>query len=307
VARRSFLLISTSLLLSLSAAAVTAQSGPCPNGMVRPADAPQCCWPEQHWSQTTQRCEGSPRCPAQFIPEDSGCVAAPAPVEGMVRVPAGPFLRGSLEGYHDERPQRQITLDAFWIDLYEVTVAEYRACVEAEVCEAPAVGTSYHNWGRPDRDKHPVNGVSWQQAVTFCQWKGKRLPTEAEWEKAARGVDGRLFPWGDEAASCALTVMTQEERGCGQDRTWEVGSHPRGKSLYGAHDMAGNVWEWVADWYSPTAYADAPAANPRGPERGRLRVHRGGAWFNTGASLRAAMRNAEPPQSGGYIGFRCAR
>ncbi|RME43920.1 MAG: hypothetical protein D6795_18690 [Deltaproteobacteria bacterium] len=236
----------------------------------------------------------------------------------MVSVPAGPFWRGSCnesstpscgpgeEGYTkpidlDETPLREITLDAFWIDRTEVTVGAYRACVNAGVCAEPAHG-QYCNWGVPGREDHPINCVSWKDAVDFCAWEGKELPTEAEWEKAARGTDGRKYPWGNEEPHC--------DRGNFDDcvgSTTAVGSYPAGASPYGALDMAGNVEEWVADWYSSSYYASSPAENPEGPDTGTGRVSRGGAWSYASA-LRAADRDVFSPSTRPYfLGFRCRR
>ena len=226
----------------------------------------------------------------------------------MVEVPAGSFLRGSRagEGADDERPQKRIHLDGFHIDQHEVTVAQYRKCVLAGGCTAPDAGM-YCNWGESDREDHPVNYVEWEQARKYCKWAGKRLPTEAEWEKAARGTDGRTYPWGSEAASCERAVMIKGVDGCGKDRTWPVGSKsPKGDSPYGAQDMAGNVREWVSDWYGEDYYASSPERNPQGPSSGDERVVRGGSWVNDDA--RAACRDSfTPTNRNGSVGFRCVR
>jgi serine/threonine protein kinase len=231
----------------------------------------------------------------------------------LVLVAAGSFLRGSAagegegEGEGDERPQRSMHLDAFYIDKQEVTVARYRKCVRAGTCTAPDTG-GYCNWGKSDREDHPVNCVNWEQARRYCAWAGGRLPSEAEWEKAARGTDGRRYPWGSEGATCARAVMAAA--GCWKDRTWPVGSKPSGDSPCGAQDMAGNVWEWVNDWYGKDYYASSPARNPPGPSSGNWRVVRGGSWIEFAGSVRAAYRFYSSPPAFRFnhvVGFRCAR
>ncbi|MEM9455848.1 MAG: SUMF1/EgtB/PvdO family nonheme iron enzyme [Myxococcota bacterium] len=234
----------------------------------------------------------------------------------MVEVPGGEFEMGS-NAFSNEQPIRQVWVDTFWIDETEVTVEAYKECVDAGVCTEPSTGT-YCNWsqGGPvaGRENHPVNCVSWFQAEAYCEWvQGgtKRLPTEAEWEKAARGTDGRVYPWGDTPQpSCDRLVMSDAAAGgagCGTGATWEVGSMPLGASPYGVQDMAGNVWEWVADWYG---YYDAGETNnPVGPRNGTSRVLRGGSWFFDFTSIfRAAYRDSnDPTDSGNGVGLRCAR
>ncbi len=232
--------------------------------------------------------------------------AAP-PVAGMVQVPGGAFVRGS-DQKRDEQPQQSVVLEAFWIDIYEVTVSQYAQCVSERQCTAPATGR-YFNWGVEGRQEHPINGVDWFQAAQYCAWANKRLPTEAEWEKAARGTDGRLYPWGNAPASCEYAVMEDGGDGCGLDGTWPVGSKPKGVSPYGVHDMAGNVYEWTADWYGSGHYTQAQAHNPQGPAYGTERAVRGGSWsWSVMSSVRAADRHFEVPTDADYHrGFRCAR
>ncbi len=228
----------------------------------------------------------------------------------MVYVPAGEFLMGSDEGYDDEKPVHDVYLDAYWIDRTEVTNAQYRQCVEGGACPEPEC------WGddRFNGPDHPVVCVSWEDAVAYCQWAGARLPTEAEWEKAARGTDGREYPWGDTFDGTRLNYCDAncefEHKDTGVDdgyaQTAPVGSYPAGASPYGALDMAGNVWEWVANWYAEGYYGRSPERNPTGPESGEARVLRGGSWLNYSSRARCAYRNRDIPDDGfSSSGFRC--
>ena len=245
---------------------------------------------------------------AALLGADGTCQLLPG---DMVEVPAGEFTMGSIIGDPDEAPVHSVYLDAFWIDRTEVTVDAYAACVEAGACSRGNSSSSC-NWNRTDRGDHPVNCVTWKQAHDYCAWVGARLPTEAEWEKAARGTDARTYPWGEATPTCDLAVMWDAAVGgfgCDQNRTQPVGSRPSGASPYGAVDLIGNVWEWVNDWYGATYYAEAPAANPTGPENGTYRVLRGGSWFDDDPSeLRASFRyGTNPAYSLINDGFRCAR
>ena len=219
--------------------------------------------------------------------------------EGMVYVPAGPFWMGCNKALDplcepDEEPYHEVYLDAYCIDEREVTVEEYEKCVNAGKCRRTVMGGDC-NFARKDRRGHPVNCVNLKKAEMFCEWKGKRLPTEAEWEKAARGLDGRVYPWGNVTATCGHTVMMEEEeeeKGCGKGSTWPVGSHPQDISPYGVKDMGGNVSEWVFDRYDPRYYAHSPKENPRGSYRANMNVLRGGNWKGQGPRLfRASDRN----------------
>ena len=250
---------------------------------------------------------------------------APDAGPDMVLVPAGEFARGDDGGEPDERPRRRLTLAGFALDRTEVTVGAYKQCMAAGACEKRDLPAS-------EKDAAlPVTGVSWNDAARYCAFAGKRLPTEAEWEKAARGPDGRRYPWGD-AFSCARGNFgtyggdgrCAEEGAPGAPRA--VGSFPDGASPYGALDLAGNVWEWVADRYDPGYYRRAPAHDPIGPlgppgpagspgpagaprpAPPELRVLRGGGCCSIFGLPRAADRLALPEDYRDVdIGFRCAR
>ena len=215
----------------------------------------------------------------------------------MVFVPPGEFIMGD----------HTVTLDAFWIDKTEVTNAMYAKCVEAGPCRPPSSDfsrTRTRYYGNAEFDNYPVIFVSWNDANDFCAWAGGRLPTEAEWEKAARGTDGRQFPWGDDDPAGGDGLLNYRA----QDTT-AVGAYPNGASPYGALDMAGNVSEWVADWLSLDYYANPPASNPSGPDSGQYRVWRGGSWANpsTEGILTYSRTGNLPTDSSAGIGFRCAR
>jgi formylglycine-generating enzyme required for sulfatase activity len=221
----------------------------------------------------------------------------------MVYVPAGSFLRGSAaeEGKPDEYPQRRIYLDAFWIDRYEITAGQYwMFCQATRRRMLPQMVLMQNN--------HPVVRVNWNDAFAYARWAGKRLPTEAEWEKAARGTNGRCFPWGDtwDSDRCANRVLTTSS-GIPLSGTQPIASYPSDISPYGVMDMAGNAAEWCADYYSPNYYVDAPERNPQGPPAGNLRVTRGGAWsFIDVRFFRCANRNPFPPRREDIgLGFRC--
>ncbi len=234
------------------------------------------------------------------------CAYTPTPIE-MVRVPEGPFTRGVSDGQGDERPPTTVTLDTFWIDRHEVTQADYDACVLSGSCDAPECGSG----GALNQD-NPVTCVSWSDARDYCAWAGKRLPTEAEWEKAARGTDARLYPWGDTPEpNCDLAVVGAAGEEVCPSVLASVGSKPGGASPYGALDMAGNAAEWVYDEYNEDAYAALPVGFPGAweadPQAGE-RVVRGGAYFEEGYEVSAVNREAASAESReqGHVGFRCA-
>ncbi|MBI5529083.1 MAG: SUMF1/EgtB/PvdO family nonheme iron enzyme, partial [Deltaproteobacteria bacterium] len=216
-------------------------------------------------------------------------------------VPAGSFQMGcnsavDTECDGDENPYHAVSVPAFKVDKYELTVGEYQACVDAGGCTAAGTGGSC-NYGVSGRDSHPINCVDWTQAKAYCTWAGKRLPTEAEWEKAARGTDGRKYPWGNDALDCDHAVHSVSP--CSNSSTAPVGSKPAGVSPYGAEDMVGNVWEWVEDWYHDS-YTGAPADGSAWvTPTGTYRVLRGGSWGGDGAGgLRASDRDWSTPTSG---------
>jgi formylglycine-generating enzyme required for sulfatase activity len=227
------------------------------------------------------------------------------PVDGMemVGVPAGEFTMGSNKGRADEGPPHSVYLDAFYIDKFEVTNAQYRMCVNAGICVRPAKPEYYDNL---DLEQHPVVNVTRSWVKTYCGWAGKRLPTEAEWEKAARGTDGRTYPWGE-----GIDCEHAQYKDCG-GQTVPVGSKPEGASPYGAQDMAGNVWEWVSDRYEEDYYQTSPESNPKGPETWSAWmdawVIRGGSWSEESAYVRSSYRSWYNPDAQYYnLGFRCVR
>jgi formylglycine-generating enzyme required for sulfatase activity len=239
-----------------------------------------------------------------------------SPVDGMsmVCVPAGEFLMGSPDAdkYADnaEKPRHSVYLDSFWIDRTEVTNAMYALCVQAGVCRQH---TKTHSdtrgkyYGNPQYDDYPVIYVDWDDANAYCQWAGRQLPSEAQWEKAARGTDGRIYPWGSAEPNSSLLNFDRIK-----GDTTAVGSYPSGASPYGALDMAGNVWEWVADWFDDNYYSVYPTDdwphNPDGPEIGVVRGLRGGSWNNNLDFVRAIHRDwSDPTARIDLYGFRCSR
>jgi len=221
----------------------------------------------------------------------------------MVYVPSGKFTMGSDSGDPDESPVHTVYLDGFWIDRTEVTNAAFQKCVEAGACSRPinSSNTRDNYYNNPTFADYPVIYMNHYDAEGYCRWVGKRLPSEAEWEKAARGTDGRAWPWGDTFDAGKLGI------GRGED-TARAGSNPAGASPYGALDMAGNVLEWVADWYAPDYYAQSPERNPQGTATGVDNVLRGGRWWDAEYDLRTTRRwHLGSNTRTAYLGFRCAR
>ena len=231
-------------------------------------------------------------------------------------IPAGIFTMGSDEEMPNEAPAHTVYLDAYYIGKTEVTNAEYYAFwLENGGAGSEHTPISYGGefgaWPELAKTKpdHPVIGVSWHSAAAYAAWRGMRLPTEAEWEKAARGTNGRLWPWGNsfrqriKGRTTHANIWNQ-----GGGRLQPVGSYPTGVSPYGANDMAGNVWEWVSDWYSQTFYHHSPDRNPKGPRVGSRRVVRGGSWLNRQMLARCSTRIGQYPEVGtSFIGFRLAK
>lgn len=265
-------------------------------------------------------------------------VARPDPddVSNMAFIRSGKFLRGSnfeenkaafkmcrkldkacrLWWFSDEYPAKLVSLDNYWIDIYEVTNEQYLEFVKAtghppaldDSCTTDACregnlwdGASFP----PIIRKQPVTQVSWYDAEAYCKWRGKRLPTEAEWEKAARGPSGSRFPWGNASPEGRATFNRKWK---GMYTMTDVGSYPEGASVYGALDMAGNVWEWVDDWYDRTYYTKGTKSNPKGWSKGEFKSLRGGSWVNHADSLRSALRRwSRPDVRFNDTGFRCAK
>jgi formylglycine-generating enzyme required for sulfatase activity len=253
----------------------------------------------------------------QLEAEDAGFAFDNVVVKGLgcvnsrvdwVEVPGGAFMMGSDSGDPDEQPVHLVTVPAFKMTKTEVTVAQYQACVDSGVCNEPGTGGQC-NWGVGGHEKHPANCVSWDKAVTFCQWLGGRLPSEAEWEYAARsGGQAYTYPWGDNSPSCTYAIMDDGGCGCGGNMTWPVCSKLPGNTEQGLCDMGGNVWEWIQDWYH-SSYDGAPADGSAWEDPiGSIRLTRGSGFCASNMTLRNTERSDGTPLSGGAgTGFRCAR
>jgi formylglycine-generating enzyme required for sulfatase activity len=219
----------------------------------------------------------------------------------MVLVPRGDFIMGSDNGEPEEMPAHPVYLDHYYIDAYEVTNAQYKICVDEGNCTVPYTTIDFDDL---EYEQHPVVFVYWESASNFCKWRGARLPTEAEWEKAARGSDGQTYPWGE---GINETYANYDKYVAG-GKTTPVGLYESGISVYGAYDMAGNVWEWVEDWYAADYYAISPSFGPSGPRTGDYRVVRGGAFDKSEEYVRTFSRTYyDGKLSNSSIGFRCAR
>ena len=241
----------------------------------------------------------------------------------MVLIPAGEFVMGSDKkkdrlAYRSEIPQRSVYLDPYLIGKYEVTALEYLKFVLA-TDRLPQLDWRYDGGNfQETMAHHPIMHVSWYDADAYCKWAGKRLPTEAEWEKAARGVDGRLFPWGSEYAGPTRAnfgrtglsgpVRDRPERLLLYPPIISVDKYDNALSPYGLYQTIGNVAEWVSDWYDQDYYKKSPDRNPKGPETGTQKAFRGGGWMDSTTTMRAAMRNGTDPQTKiNWMGFRCAQ
>jgi formylglycine-generating enzyme required for sulfatase activity len=225
----------------------------------------------------------------------------------LLYVPAGKFTMGNTNGASDEQPSHEVLLSAFWIDQTEVTNKMYANCVAASKCSPPnnmGSVTRPGYYGNSEFDNYPVIWVSWNDAIAYCEWAGRRLPTEADWEKAACGTDARTYPWGNEPPNSSL-LNSLDYNNTARDTT-EVGRYPDGRSFYGAYDMAGNVWEWVNDWYDVYPGGNPGASNDFGQ---KYRVLRGGSFLITDARyVRSVNRFMDSPSHSNYdVGFRCAR
>ncbi|TAL09936.1 MAG: hypothetical protein EPO02_08810 [Nitrospirae bacterium] len=222
--------------------------------------------------------------------------------EEMVLIAAGEFLRGYDGGGFDEKPQRRVMLDAYWIDRDEVTYGAYMAFVEATGHRKP-ISRYVKNFDKLSAPTQPAVYVSWEDADEYCRSRGMRLPTEAEWEKAARGPNGLLWPWGDQDKPGAANTGNPDPF----EFPAPVASFPQDKSPYGVYDLAGNVMEWVSDWYQEDAYTTG-LANPQGPPNGSSKVIRGASWGTVGKETRLTMRlKMVPDFRDTTIGFRCAK
>jgi formylglycine-generating enzyme required for sulfatase activity len=278
--------------------------------------------------------------PTETGPQLGAVWRRPADRMDMVFVPSGEFVMGSdremakyakrlcdkssgelavatcqAAAFVDEQPAHEVRLDAFWIDRTEVSNAQYQSCVQAKICDEPLLKSSYSRpsyYADPAYNAYPVVNVEWHMAERYCLWVEARLPTEAEWEYAARGPDSRIFPWGNDFdrsrlnycdAGCPL--LSDKTHDDGYADTAPVGTFPSGASWIGALDMAGNAREWVADWLG--RYPTGEAVNPTGPETGALKISRGGSWYDTPDDVRSANRGGESLEYYRHnLGFRCA-
>ena len=270
-------------------------------------------------------------CGEGMVCDGEGMCADVKVAKGMAYIPAGTFWMGcnatkDTNCNSSETPQHKVTLSAYYMDLTETTVTQYKACVDAGVCTVPSHQSPSQYATYPGFPNNPVNFVNWTQSQQYCQWRGAGfdLPTEAQWEMAAKGnceKNGstagdagcasamRTYPWGEPTATCSYAVMYDGTNdGCGANATWAVGSKTAGDSPYGLHDMAGNVWEWTRDWYSWTYYGSSSATDPYDSASASSRVYRGGGFGGGAVDLRAGHRDfSDPSAAANYIGLRCIR
>ncbi|MBI3606590.1 MAG: SUMF1/EgtB/PvdO family nonheme iron enzyme [Nitrospirae bacterium] len=253
-------------------------------------------------------------------PTNSTSPVAPIELSGkdgapMVVIPEGPFIMGSNDGAGNERPERKVYLDQYAIDKFEVTIGRYAKFLGGAKHASPSAWDDDSVTAAGDR---PAVGLSWLDAEAYCKWAGKRLPTEAEWEKAARGTDGRRYPWGHMQPFVDIAnynrgvwvsdAVTLAPVASGvQGMSVRHGTKEGGKSPYGLYQMAGNAAEWVADWYDREYYQKSPERNPKGPAEGDKRVIRGGSWNDPPSGIRTTVRvSAEPDFQDRTVGVRCA-
>ncbi len=242
----------------------------------------------------------------------------------MMKIPAGTFKMGTIIdnpnewGDTDEEPIHEVYLDTFYIDKYEVSAGKFSRFLNDNIHYAqafieigPAVTIELKDGvyrPREGLEAYPANRISWYGADTYCKWKGKRLPTEAEWEKAARNSDERIFPWGNKHPDNTLATYRRPFAKHGFKAMEPVNSMPEGASPYGVHHMAGNVWEWVSDWYEDIYYEHSPEKNPQGPDTGDHKVMRGGNWYYKAYYMRTTYRFNDPPETFKvWQGVRCAK
>jgi sulfatase modifying factor 1 len=265
--------------------------------------------------------EPEPPPPLPSAPDGTAMIRCEAAPEGMACIEGGPFIRGADDGPDHAKPKATIWAQTFYMDLYEVTYEQWEACEKEKKC--PKSGPRYTDFDHP---KMPIQGVSWFEARQYCQAHGKDLPTEAQWEKAARGPEGKLYSWGDEEVTCERAIIKDESgRSCGLEkqfskpevgRPWDVGSRDPG--AYGLYDMIGNSWEWVLDWYSRSyekCGEHCEGVDPKGPCDGAekcpghsQKIIRGGSWFWDKTRATGVYRRPHYPQNEPFhhFGFRCA-
>lgn len=243
----------------------------------------------------------APKPNAKFSAPNYPTQTNPADGSVMINIPAGKFLMGYDHGERTEFPEHTVYLDSYQIGKYEVTVAQYRKFCKATGHAMPKPNFSGLVW----KDDQPIGWVTYADAEAYCKWAGGRLPTEAEWEKAARGSDGRLFPWGNtgDYSKCVIADVEHAKSG-GKP----VGSYPNGASPYGCLDMVGNASEWCADWFDGFYYDKSPASNPKGPEKGSVRVVRGGSYVGSEDNASCTSRSMSgPAKPDDFIGIRLAK